>query len=137
MGLETITSIIIIALMVIILILLTKIRVYPSKVGYFKKVTYRQFKKDYNNYSCENKSATYDAYKIYDDIILPTRATKGSAGYDFYSPVAFVLHAGEAINFPTGVRTKINKGWALKIYPRSELHQFVRTVQKAPMVILI
>ncbi|HHT88188.1 MAG TPA: deoxyuridine 5'-triphosphate nucleotidohydrolase [Clostridiales bacterium] len=59
--------------------------------------------------------------KIYDDIKLPRRATTGSAGYDFYSPIGFELNPGETILIPTGIRVKIDEGWVLKCYPRSGL----------------
>lgn len=55
----------------------------------------------------------------YENIILPRRATVGSAGYDFYAPFDFELKSGESITIPTGVRVRINCGWALLIYPRS------------------
>ncbi|MBR3272637.1 MAG: deoxyuridine 5'-triphosphate nucleotidohydrolase, partial [Clostridia bacterium] len=35
---------------------------------------------------------------------LPRRATAGSAGYDFFSPLAFTLAPGESLRVPTGVR---------------------------------
>ena len=57
----------------------------------------------------------------YNAVILPKRATAGSAGYDFFSPFSFSLSAGESITVPTGVRVKIDEGWVLKIYPRSSL----------------
>ena len=57
----------------------------------------------------------------FDSIILPKRATQGSAGYDFFAPFDFTLNAGETIKIPTGVRVKIDCGWVLKIYPRSSL----------------
>jgi dUTP pyrophosphatase len=57
----------------------------------------------------------------YDDIILPRRATKGSAGYDFFAVKEFCLLPGQTIKFPTGIRVKIDEGWVLKIYPRSSL----------------
>ena len=92
------------------------------KVGMFQKITYEQFKKDYDDYidSTEGQPPA-NTNIIYEGIQLPTRATKGSAGYDFYSPVAFMLHAGESINFPTGIRSYIEDGWVLKMYPRSSL----------------
>jgi dUTP pyrophosphatase len=64
------------------------------------------------------KSATLDAY---DSIMLPKRATSGSAGYDFFSPIAFCLEPNQTIKVPTGIRVKIDEGWVLKIYPRSSL----------------
>ncbi len=57
----------------------------------------------------------------FDSVILPKRATVGSAGYDFFSPKEFSLNAGETVKIATGVRVKIDEGWVLKIYPRSSL----------------
>ena len=57
----------------------------------------------------------------YEQIKLPQRATTGSAGYDFFAPFDFCLAAGEGIKIPTGIRVRINEGWALLIYPRSSL----------------
>ena len=54
-------------------------------------------------------------------IKLPERATAGSAGYDFFTPVSFTLKPGETIKIPTGIRAEINEGWVLNIYPRSGL----------------
>lgn len=55
----------------------------------------------------------------YENIILPKRATVGSAGYDFFAPFDFELKAGESINIPTGIRVKIADGWVLLVCPRS------------------
>ena len=57
----------------------------------------------------------------YDDIKMPVRATSGSAGYDFYSPISVTLNPGESIKIPTGIRCKIDDGYVLQIYPRSSL----------------
>ena len=58
---------------------------------------------------------------LYENIILPKRATKGSAGYDFFANDSFSLKAGQSIKIPTGIRVQIDEGWVLKIYPRSSL----------------
>lgn len=79
-----------------------------KKIAQFFKVSEKQYLLD------GEKSA-------FDSIILPKRATKGSAGYDFFAPFSFMLNAGETIKIPTGVRVKIDEGWVLKIYPRSSL----------------
>ena len=50
-----------------------------------------------------------------------TGATKGSAGYDFKSPIPFILHKDKPTIIPTGIRVKIDDGWVLKLYPRSGL----------------
>ncbi len=57
----------------------------------------------------------------YENIKLPTRATIGSAGYDFYAPYDFTLNPGESAKIPTGIRVKIIEGWALLLFPRSGL----------------
>jgi len=59
--------------------------------------------------------------EIYNNIKLPKRATKGSAGYDFFSPAAFTLKPGQSIKIPTGIRVRIDEGWVLQCYPRSGL----------------
>lgn len=61
------------------------------------------------------------AAAIYDKIILPKRATAGSAGYDFFAPEKIVLLPKEHALIPTGIRARIDNGWVLKLYPRSGL----------------
>ena len=64
------------------------------------------------------KSGTEEAYN---GIILPTRATKGSAGYDFFATETFSLMPKETVKIATGVRAEIKEGWVLMIFPRSGL----------------
>ena len=59
--------------------------------------------------------------EIYDHIRLPKRATAGSAGYDFFLPVAITLNPDETLLIPTGIRAEITQGWVLAIFPRSSL----------------
>lgn len=55
-------------------------------------------------------------------VILPRRATPGSAGYDFFNPIGhIVLTPGASVVIPTGVKCYMEPGWVLKIYPRSGL----------------
>ena len=79
-----------------------------KRIAQFLKVSEEQFLKD------------GDAQQ-YERVILPRRATAGSAGYDFFAHTAFTLAPGETIKIATGVRAKIDDGWVLKIYPRSGL----------------
>lgn len=58
---------------------------------------------------------------LYDEIKLPNRATSGSAGYDFYSPLDFELSPGETIKIPTGIKARMENGWVLMLFPRSGL----------------
>ena len=57
----------------------------------------------------------------YDKIILPVRATAGSAGYDIVTPQDVTLNPGESIRIPTGIRVRMEEGWVFQIYPRSGL----------------
>lgn len=89
------------------------------RIAKFEKVSLEQFAKDWAN-NFPNHSIN-KIMEIYENIELPKRATSGSAGYDFYSPVDFTLKPGDSIKIPTGIRVKIDDGWVLKIYPRSSL----------------
>ena len=57
----------------------------------------------------------------YDELILPRRSTKYSAGYDFYSPISFTLNPGERKVIPTGIKVCMNDNEFLAIYIRSSL----------------
>ncbi len=90
-----------------------------QRIAQFYKVSPENFiqamKEDFPEYTQE------DSRDIYDSIELPKRATKGSAGYDFFAPFSFSLPPGSSIKVPTGIRVKMEEGWVLKLYPRSGL----------------
>ena len=88
-----------------------------KRIARFEKVSLEQFKKDY--YDTFNTLENVE--EIYNDIKLPTRATKGSAGYDYFAPFDISLKPGETIKIPTGIRCYMEEGWVLKNYPRSGL----------------
>ncbi|NLP35338.1 MAG: deoxyuridine 5'-triphosphate nucleotidohydrolase [Clostridiales bacterium] len=98
-----------------------------QKVAQFEKVSFEQFQKDWLDTfyddieTCKRDNLIDEITKIYEKIKLPKRATKGSAGYDFYSPLTFSLAPGETIKLPTGIRVRIEEGWVLNCYPRSGL----------------
>ena len=79
-----------------------------EKVAEFFKVSEKEFAKS-------------NATAAYSDVVLPKRATKGSAGYDFFAPETFTLNPAETIKIATGIRAKIQEGWVLMIFPRSGL----------------
>ena len=83
-------------------------------IARFMKVSFERFAADWNA-SFPQSNAPWD------DIALPRRATAGSAGYDFFSPMDIELAPGETINIPTGVRARIAPGWVLLLFPRSGL----------------
>ena len=73
-----------------------------NRIAKFYKVSSSQFNRD-----------------GYENIVLPRRATAGSAGYDFIAPYDFTLESGGEIVIDTGIRARIADGWVLVILPRS------------------
>lgn len=93
-----------------------------QKIAKFEKVSWEQFYKDWTD--TFPSIGTPDEAKIkqiYFGIDMPKRATKGSAGYDFFSPIGFTLSPGETIKIPTGIRCEMNEDWVLMCFPRSGL----------------
>ena len=93
-----------------------------DRIARFEKISYNQFENDYKilvKYTTEFGEP--DAKELYRDIKLPKRSTRGSAGYDFYSPIYFILSPGEEIVVPTGIRCKMDDGWMLMFAARSGL----------------
>lgn len=90
-----------------------------KKIAQFFKVSEENFlnsvKEEFPLYTAE------DIRDMYESLVLPGRATKGSAGYDFFAPFSFSLPPGATIKIPTGVRVRMEEGWVLNIYPRSGL----------------
>ena len=89
-----------------------------QQIAQFFKVSEEQFVRDW---CAATRRSADEAKKVYQNIQLPRRATKGSAGYDFESPISFELKPGETIKIPTGIRAVIDENWVLKIYSRSSL----------------
>lgn len=83
-------------------------------IARFEKVSKEQFSSDSMNLL---NISSFD----YDSIVIPSRATEGSAGYDFVCPFDLVIKPGELIKIPTGIRCFIENNYVLQIYPRSSL----------------
>lgn len=95
-----------------------------DQVGRFEKVSFEQFRKAMQDeYGLLYDWLNSDEHikEVYDSIELPSRATSGSAGYDFKVPFEFTLNPGNTIKIPTGIRVRINDGWFLGCVPRSSL----------------
>lgn len=75
----------------------------------FEKIKYEQFCSDIGS------KCNYDEYK------LPMRATRLSACYDFYCLYDLVIHPGEAVKVPTGVKVLMNDDEAFLLYVRSSV----------------
>ena len=80
-----------------------------NRIAQFMTVSRSRFEQDW----------CFDSPCPYDELVLPRRATAGSAGYDFFAPMDFEIAAGASIKIPTGIRAKIEEGWVLVILPRS------------------
>lgn len=74
----------------------------------FEKVNYKQFEQ-------------HGDIDIYNDIKLPKRATKFSAGYDFFAPQKFELSPKQTITVATGIRAIMPSEFFLAVFPRSGL----------------
>ncbi len=90
-----------------------------KKIAVFEKVSLEQFTKDYLNSFPELSIKNIEL--MYNRIKKPVRATKESAGYDFFAPFDIELAPGETTKIPTGIRCKIEDGWFLALFPRSGL----------------
>lgn len=90
-----------------------------NRIAQFSKVSKDNFlaamAEDFKELSLAEMAA------IYDNLPLPKRATKGSAGYDFYAPFSFTLNPGQTIKIPTGIRVQMEEDWVLQLFPRSGL----------------
>lgn len=90
-----------------------------KRIAQFFKVSEENFlnamKEEFSQYTEE------DIRDMYESLMLPKRATKGSAGYDFFAPFSFSLPPAATIKIPTGIRVKMDEDWVLKLYPRSGL----------------
>ena len=89
-----------------------------DRIAKFEKVSKAQFVTDWLDTFGGAETA---AEQVYETVKLPKRATKGSAGYDFYSPLEFSLKPGETIKIPTGIRAYMREDYVLAVFPRSGL----------------
>ncbi|MCI8504949.1 MAG: deoxyuridine 5'-triphosphate nucleotidohydrolase [Lachnospiraceae bacterium] len=90
-----------------------------KRIARFEKVSRSQFEKDFLDTFGKEREAECRA--AYEQVSIPKRATLGSAGYDFVTPVPIELAPGAMMKVPTGIRASMEEGWVLQIYPRSGL----------------
>lgn len=84
------------------------------KIRGFEKISLNEFVKS-------TKDISMSPERLYNDIIIPTRSTIGSAGYDFMTLTKFTLRPGETKIIPTGIKAYMDFGEFLAIYIRSSL----------------
>lgn len=90
-----------------------------NRIGKFEKVSKEQFLKDFKD--TFKDFSDEQALSIYEDIMLPRRATSKSAGYDIFMPIDYILKPGETVKIPTGIRVYMEPDYVFMIYPRSGL----------------
>lgn len=90
----------------------------------FEKIPFEQFYKDFfatQSHLTPAEVSEETLHTIYNNIKLPQRATKASAGYDFFTPFELDLD-DEYLIIPTGVRWVCdNPNYVLLLLPRSGL----------------
>ena len=90
-----------------------------KRIAKFEKVSLEQFVLSVKDFL---PSLNEEEIKvIYEQIKLPKRATKLSAGYDFYSYSKLVLKPNQTLKVPTGIRCKMDEDYVLFLAPRSSL----------------
>ena len=68
-----------------------------QQIAQFFKVSEEQFVRDW---CAATRRSADEAKKVYQNIRLPRRATKGSAGYDFFAPESFTLVPHDSDRYP-------------------------------------
>ena len=76
----------------------------------FEKISFEQSKKDIK-----------DDIELYNSYNLPKRATKTSAGYDFFALFDYTLAPGEIKKIPTGIKANFNEDEVLFLIDRSSM----------------
>ena len=89
-----------------------------EKIAKFEKVSFEQFLEGLQK---NFPSLVGDAKEIYEEIKLPKRATKGSAGHDFYAPFDIEIKPNEQVLIPTGIHASMQEDYVLMLFPRSSL----------------
>ncbi|MCD8380964.1 MAG: deoxyuridine 5'-triphosphate nucleotidohydrolase, partial [Lachnospiraceae bacterium] len=77
------------------------------RIARFDNVSLSQFQEGFADFTADEAGTA----AVYESIRLPRRATKGSAGYDFYTPVEIKLQPGESMKVPTGIRGRMEDDW--------------------------
>jgi dUTP pyrophosphatase len=78
----------------------------------FEKVSFKMFDK-------KLKEKVANTKELYDNMLMPSRATSHSAGYDIFSLFHFVLAPGKSIVIPTGLKAYMKEDEYLSIHVRS------------------
>ena len=90
----------------------------------FEKVSFEAFKNDMMTYRPMNYMEGH-IKEAYDNIVIPVRKTKYSAGYDICTPIDITIPVGQRRVIPTGITAIFTpeemKTWHLQMYVRSSV----------------
>lgn len=89
-----------------------------KRIAQFEIVSFSQFKTSYLEIA--PNASEEEIQNVHQQIKKPKRATKFSAGYDFFAPFDLTITT-EPLKIPTGIRVKIDDSYFLSIFPRSGL----------------
>jgi len=83
----------------------------------FEKISLEQFEKVISS----NIGSIPNIEEVYNNIVIPQRKTKYSAGYDFHTPIAFSLLPNQGVVLPTGIKVQMEEDEYLSVNIRSSL----------------
>jgi len=90
----------------------------------FEKVSYKTFLGEIKKYGF-GWLPEEEIRKAYDNIKLPERKTKYSAGYDIVTPIGFFIRPNDKVVIPTGIKVYFApeeaKSFHLELYIRSSI----------------
>ncbi|MBR3168738.1 MAG: dUTP diphosphatase [Erysipelotrichaceae bacterium] len=90
-----------------------------SGIAAFEKVSFGQFAQDTRKRIGDLPEG--EIREAYEKIVLPHRASRASAGYDFVTPYEITINPQKMVVIPSGIRVRIDYGFVLELYPRSSL----------------
>ncbi|MFR5857036.1 MAG: deoxyuridine 5'-triphosphate nucleotidohydrolase [Bacilli bacterium] len=76
----------------------------------FEKISFEEFKKSFG-----------DDKKLYEEYLLPKRASKNSAGYDLLAIKDYIIKPKEILKIPTGLKVRMHYDEVLLIVVRSSM----------------
>ncbi len=76
----------------------------------FEKISFKEFKKIFG-----------DDKELYEEYLLPRRASKNSAGYDILAIKDYVIKPKEILKIPTGLKVRMQNDEVLLIVVRSSM----------------
>lgn len=90
-----------------------------KRIAQFSKVSLAQFEKDWiGTFGNDGKDIITE---IYNNIKLPKRATRFSAGHDISIPFDASVIPRDTLKIPTGLRCEMDEDYVMLVAPRSSL----------------